>query len=71
MRQELNRINGPATIDLSSVTILCAAGLSELARVANRVGRGAVVLAGPQPHVLRILQIVKFDEVFQISETHC
>ena len=66
-RRDLDRIDGPATIDLSSVTVLCAAGLTELVRVANRVGSRAVVLARPQPHVLNILRLVKFDEVFQIS----
>jgi anti-anti-sigma factor len=64
----LDAIDGPAVIDLSGVRLLCAAGLTELARVAARTGNGVVTLRGARPHVRRVLQIARFDELFVIEE---
>lgn len=64
----LDPIDGPTVIDLSAVSLLSAAGLSELARVARRVGFGTVTLAGANPHVRRVLEIVRFEALFVIAE---
>lgn len=64
----LDAIDGPAVIDLSDVRLLAAAGLTELARVAKRVGYGEVRLAGARPHVRRILRIVEFERLFSIDD---
>jgi anti-anti-sigma factor len=63
-RRVLVAIEGPAIVDLATVTHLSSAGLSELARVAKRVGAGTVTLANMQPQVLRVLQIVQFEKLF-------
>ena len=64
----LDLIEGPAVIDLSGVRLLAAAGLSELARVARRVGPATVTLAGARPDVRRVLEIARFEALFVIPE---
>ncbi len=64
----LDEIDGPAVIDLSAVRLLCAAGLTELARVARRVGPGKVALSGARAHVRRVLDIARFDVLFIIDD---
>jgi anti-anti-sigma factor len=64
----LDRIDGPAVIDLSQVRLLSAAGLTELARVARRAGYGTVTLSGARPHVRRVLEIFRFDALFVIAK---
>jgi anti-anti-sigma factor len=64
----LDAVHGPAVIDLSGVRLLCAAGLSELARVAARAGRRVVTLRGAPPHVRRVLAIARFHELFLIED---
>ena len=64
----LRAIDGPAVIDLSGVSLLSAAALSELAAVARRAGRGTVALTGPNPDVRRVLEICRFDELFTIVD---
>ena len=66
----LDAIDGPSVIDLSAVDLLCAAGLTELVRVARRAGSGVVTLSGAQPHVLRVLEAVRFDSLFLIDSTN-
>ena len=63
----LDAIDGPAVVDLSGVRLLTAAGLTELARLANRVGHGIVTLAGARPQVCRILTLAQFDRLFTID----
>jgi len=63
----LDAIDGPAVIDLSAVRLLGAAALEELARVARRVGPRNVTLAGARPHVRRVLEIVRFDQLFVLE----
>lgn len=64
----LDDVDGPAVIDLSGVTLLSAAGLNELAKLAKRVGAERVVLAAPRPAVRRVLEIVGFDAAFTIVD---
>lgn len=66
-RRALDAIDGPAVVDLSDVGFLSAAGLTELARVAKRVGRRSISLVGTRPHVRRVLAIVRFGELFTIE----
>lgn len=61
-------MNGPAVIDLSGVSLLTAAALTELHRAALRAGIGSVTLAGAPPHVRRVLEIVRFEQLFQIAD---
>ena len=63
----LDAIDGPAEIDLSGVRYLASAGLTELARVAKRGGARVVTLTKMQPQVLRVLQIVRFGELFLLD----
>ncbi len=65
----LDGIAGPAVVDLSGVRLLCAAGLTELARVAARTGNRVVTLRGARPNVRRVLDIARFDELFVIEDT--
>ncbi len=63
----LDVIDGCAVVDLAGVSFLTAAGLSELVRVAKRVGYGVVTLAGARPHIRRVLGLVQFEELFIIE----
>lgn len=63
----LRDLSEPAVIDLAAVTLLGAAGLNELARVARRVGARRLTLARPTPPVRRVLELMKFDELFVIA----
>jgi anti-anti-sigma factor len=63
----LDAIDGPAVVDLGEVSLLTAAGLAELARVARRVGHRSVVLVRATPHVRRVLDIARFDLLFVIG----
>ena len=65
--RSLDTIVGPATIDLTDVPLLGAAGLAELARVAKRVGFRTVTLVGARPHVRRVLAIARFEQLFIIE----
>jgi anti-anti-sigma factor len=63
----LDDLHGPAVVDLSGVRLLSAAGLTELARLAQRVGYHTVTLAGARPHVRRVLEIARFELLFTIA----
>jgi anti-anti-sigma factor len=67
LRLQLAGIAGNATIDLSDVAYIGAAGLHELALVAKRVAPATIALRNPSKHILRILEIVRFTELFVIS----
>jgi anti-anti-sigma factor len=56
-------------IDISALDFLDCASLGALLRVQTLAGRGGgdVVLAGPQPHVLRLLALTGSDEVFCVQ----
>ncbi len=66
-RRALDVIDGPAIVDLSQVRLMTAAGLTELARVAKRVGERTVTLVGATQDVRRILEIARFELLFIIS----
>jgi len=66
-RRQLDGIETAAIIDLSDVGLLSAAGLTELVRVARGVGVRAVTLTGASPMVRRVLDIVRFGELFIIK----
>jgi anti-anti-sigma factor len=63
----LDAIDGAAVVDLSGVKYLSAAGLTELVRVAKRVGNRTVKLVGAPPHVRRVLEIAQFERLFIIE----
>jgi anti-anti-sigma factor len=64
----LDTIQGPAVVDLSAVAFLDGTGLSELVRLARRVGAGTVVLVVPSAQMRRVFEIVRFGELFRIVE---
>lgn len=63
----LDAIDGPAVVDLAGVSWLSAAGLTELARLAKRVGCRTVTLVGASPGVRRLLALAEFDRLFIIE----
>lgn len=66
VRSALANVNGPAVIDLSGVSFISAAALSELIRAARRAGYRNLTLIGANPDIRRVLRIVKVDHIFQI-----
>ena len=68
LRLLLDVIDAPGTVDMRSVTYIDARGLSELARVARRVGTGEVTLVVAGRNVRRVLDLVRFDELFHIVD---
>jgi anti-anti-sigma factor len=61
----------PVVIDLSRVSFCDASGLTMLLAIRRRAGaRGrAVALAGPRPHVRKLLRITGLDRAFPIYST--
>lgn len=60
-------IDGPAFVDLSNVRFLSAAGLTQLHRLATRVGPHTVTIINASPNVRRILDLAKFERLFVIE----
>jgi anti-sigma B factor antagonist len=58
-------------IDLSNVTFMDSSGLAALARLYKRIriGRGDVRLCGPRADMRRIIELTRFDRVFEIFGT--
>ncbi len=58
-------------VDLSGVPFMDSAGLATLVQLFKRVriGEGDVRLAGLQPDVLRVFQLVRLTRVFDVYET--
>ncbi len=58
-------------VDLSDVPFMDSAGLATLVQLFKRVriGEGDVRLAGLQPDVLRIFQLVRLTRVFDVYDT--
>lgn len=54
-------------VDLGGVTLLSAAALTELVRLAKRVGYQRVRLVGARPPIRRILELMGFDKLFVIE----
>jgi anti-anti-sigma factor len=71
LRETLASIEGPATIDLSEVTFGDSTFLQELVRVKRRLdsdGGGALVLAGANLNIRRILKIAGFEKLFEVVD---
>ena len=58
-------------VDLSAVPFMDSAGLATLVQLFKRVriGEGDVRLAGLQPDVLRVFQLVRLTRVFDVYDT--
>jgi anti-sigma B factor antagonist len=59
----------PLHIDLSEVTFMDSTGLGALVAIntAAAVDSGSVVLVGPTPRVLRLLELTALDQIFTID----
>ena len=68
LRRLLDALDGPGTIDMRDVVYLDASALGELARVARRVGRYEVTLTVGSKNVRRVLDVVRFAELFIIDD---
>ena len=68
VRRVLDALDGPGTIDMRDVAYLDSSALAELARVARRVGVGAVTLVVGSENVRRVLEITRFGELFAIVD---
>jgi anti-anti-sigma factor len=64
LHDTLAAIRGPIVFELSGVRYIDSSALTEFARYANRIMPARAVLAGMQPRVQRVLQIVGFDRLF-------
>jgi anti-anti-sigma factor len=65
---EALRPDGPAVIDLTKVTYVDAAFLSELIKLRRRFKQHPITLAGAKADVKRVLRLVSFEELFEITE---
>jgi anti-sigma B factor antagonist len=74
-RDELNAaVQSSATgivVDLTQVTFMDSTGLGVLAKARNRATeRDCLIrLAGPIPHVAKVLRITQLDQVFPVHDT--
>ncbi len=60
--------DGPVIIDLSKVTYLDSLFMQELILLNRRLGKLPITLVGANPNIRRLLQIVGFDQLFQIGD---
>jgi anti-anti-sigma factor len=70
LRQTLGLLEGPIVFELSGVRYVDSSALNEFALYARRITPARAVLAGMQPHVRRVLQIVRFDRLFIFDRRH-
>jgi len=68
LRATLEGVTAPAVIDLGGVRLLTAAALTELVRLSKRVGPRRIALSSAAPHIRRVLEIARFDQLFAIVE---
>jgi anti-anti-sigma factor len=68
VRRLLDALDGPGTIDMREVVYLDSSALNELARVARRVGPGEVTIVVGSKNVRRVLDVVRFAELFMIVD---
>ncbi len=54
-------------IDMTTVTFIDSTFLRELSTLRRRDGARSIKLAGANDHVRRVLKIVNFDELFDIT----
>jgi anti-anti-sigma factor len=67
LQASLGTVCGPTVVDLSEVTYLDSAALTELALLRRRVG--SVVLVVPSRQIRRTLEIVGFMKAFRVVES--
>ena len=67
LREVLDGVAGPAIIDLTEVRYLDSAALHELIVFHKRVGGRSKLVLG-SPHIRRILEIARFDQVFELED---
>jgi anti-anti-sigma factor len=67
LHASLGTLCGPTVVDLSEVSYLDSAALTELALLRRRVG--SVVLVVPSPQIRRTLEIVGFMKAFRVVES--
>jgi anti-anti-sigma factor len=65
---EALRPDGPAVIDLTSVTYVDSLFLGELLKLRRRFREHSITLVGATGNVARILRIVQFNQLFTITE---
>jgi anti-sigma B factor antagonist len=58
------RLNGQVDVvfDLSNLSFIDSAGIRALIRVARQVAPRQTILRDPQPHVVRVLEIVRIQD---------
>jgi anti-anti-sigma factor len=62
------RPDGPAVIDLTNVTYVDSIFLGELIKLRRRFGKHPITLVGAKGSVARVLRLVSFESLFQITE---
>ena len=62
------RPDGPATIDLAKVTYVDSTFLNALAMLRRRFEEHPITLAGANASITRILNLVGFDQLFQLAD---
>lgn len=62
------RPDGPAVIDMTRVTYFDSTTLGELVKLRTRFKEHAIKLLVSSADIQRILQIVHFDELFEVVE---
>lgn len=62
------RPDGPAVIDLTKCTYVDSTFLSELVKLRERFKQHPITLLGASGSVMRVLQIVHFNRLFEIPE---
>lgn len=58
----------PVVIDLTKVTYLDSLFMQELVLLNRRLGELPITLVGANPNIRRLLQIVGFDQLFQLAD---
>lgn len=60
---------GPIVIDMTNVSYIDSTILLELATLKSRNDGRTIKLVGLNSHIRRVFAIVKFDELFELSDT--
>ena len=60
----------PVVVDLTGCSFVDSSALNALVKANNRLnGRGPLPIVGPQPHVLKVLQMTHLEDVFEVRPT--
>ncbi|GAC1657451.1 MAG: hypothetical protein NVS4B3_24010 [Gemmatimonadaceae bacterium] len=68
VRVLLDALDGRGTVDMREVRYIDSSALSELVRVARRVGVGEITLVVASRNVRRVLGLVGFEQLFTIVD---